>query len=452
MTAKNRQPIFARQSNKRFFRGIQQRRSIRKRSLRQHPFHPFFRAAAIVQSGRCLLPRQMIQPRNPRHPVRSLRRAPKHPKSRNPAIRKNIQPHMRRRAHFLQLPPKNLYAVRLQRHARQQLPPIRRAQPRNFRARPLRLTNLDRTTIRKISLKMRRVHFYVLNRTRHSQFHNRPIMSRPPPPLRFPPVAHTLAAPRHQHIKRLAVKLIAGHNHPPAIFHRRQIQFALGDSPRARYHFTVQPQTRHSSIRINLETHVRKTPRMHHHRRIYRVALQSCLRQNLFPMRRRRPQLFLFVPVRRRTTQIATLQRKTRRIISREETRIHHYPPQNSRQPQPHDAPIASRSPPPPRLPSVHPLSPVGILPCDENRLPALQQIFLRRKKFVVGLDHAAAQPLRRQIHELRELTHAAPRRSTCPTGPADNSPRSNIFRPRKNVASRRPASSRPAYGVTLCR
>src|SRR5580658_8425978 len=445
MTAKNRQPIFARQSNKRFFRGIQQRRSIRKRSLRQHPFHPFFRAAAIVQSGRCLLPRQMIQPRNPRHPVRSLRRAPKHPKSRNPAIRKNIQPHMRRRAHFLQLPPKNLYTVRLQRHARQQLPPIRRAQPRNFRARPLRLTNLDRTTIRKISLKMRRVHFHVLNRTRHSQFHNRPIMSRPPPPLRFPPVAHTLAAPRHQHIKRLAVKLIAGHNHPPAIFHRRQIQFALGDSPRARHHYTVQPQTRHSSIRINLETHVRKTPRMRHHRRIYRIALQSCLRQDLLPMRRRSSQPFLFVPVGRGLTQSASFQRKTRRIISREKTRVHDRSAQNSRQSQSHDAPIASRSPPPPGLPSVHPLSPVVIFPHNKDRLLGLQQIFLRSEKFVIGQHHAAAQPLRRQIRELREPTHAAPRCSTCPTGPAENSPRSNSFRPRKNVASTRPASSRPA-------
>ena len=180
--------------------------------------------------------------------------------------------------------------------------------------------------------------------------------------------------------------------------------------------------------------------------------LQRSLRQNLFPTRQSRRQLFLLVAIWRRSAQIASFQRKPRRIISGEEARVHHHAAHNSRQSQPHDAPIVSRGPPPPRLPPVHPLSAVCVFPFDKNRLGVLQQIFLGREKFVVGHHYAAAQPLRRQIHEFRELTHAAPRCSTCPTGPAENSPRSNIFRPRKNVASTRPESSLPAYGVTLCR
>src|SRR5580704_19745813 len=162
-------------------------------------------------------------------------------------------------------------------------------------------------------------------------------------------------------------------------------------------------------------------------------------------MRRRSGQLFLFVPVRSRSTQIASLQRKPRRIIARKKARVHYRPAQNSRQPQPHDAPIRSRSPSPPRFPAVHPLSLGGVFPLEKNRLRALQQIFLGREKFVVRHQHAAAQPLRGQIHELRELIHTEPRCSRCPTGPAENSPRSKIFRPRRNVVSTRPKSSRPA-------
>jgi len=91
------------------------------------------------------------------------------PRAQKPESAKSRHPdrysaHMSRRSHVMQLTAKSMTAIRLQRHTRQQLPPIRRAQPRNFRARSFRLASLDRTAIRKIPLKMRRVHFHALNR------------------------------------------------------------------------------------------------------------------------------------------------------------------------------------------------------------------------------------------------------------------------------------------------
>src|ERR1700733_5316807 len=445
VAAKYRQPIIPPERLESLLRGIPQSGTVSERPVRQHALHPFFRAATIKQRAGKLLSRQVIQPRNSCQPVRSLRCASKYPKPRDPAVGINIQPHVRRRAHVVQLPAKSMTAIWLQRHAGQQLSPARLVPPRSFRPSSCRLANLDRTAVRKIPLKMRRVHFHAPNRPRHSQLHDRPIVSRPAPAPRFPPVAHDFAAPRHQHIQRLAVESIARRNPPPAIFNRRQIHLALGDSRRVRHHLTIQTQARHAAIGINPEAHVRITPRVLHHHWIYRIAFQHSLRQNLFPMRRRGRQLFLFVPVRRRSSQIASLQRNPHWIISGEKTRVHDRPAQNSRQAQAHNAPIVSWSPSPPRFPAVHPLSLVGVFALDKNRLRLLQQIFLGREKFVVCLHHAAAQPFRRQIHELRELVHTAPRCSACPTGPAENSPRSNIFRPRKNVVSTRPKSSRPA-------
>src|SRR2546423_1364361 len=104
---------------------------------------------------------------------------------------------------------------------------------------------------------------------------------------------------------------------------------------------------------------------------------------------------------------------------------------------------VVGRPAAPPRLPSVHPLAAVGVLPFDEDAAPRLQQVGLGREEFVARLEGAPAQPRGGEVDQ---------RRSHWPTGGEGKRPFSYTRTPRTNVSRTTPHSVCPAYGVTGCR
>ena len=125
---------------------------------------------------------------------------------------------------------------------------------------------------------------------------------------------------------------------------------------------------------------------------ILRITLQRGLREKLGPPRFCCLQPLALACVRRRTAQIAGLERKLFRIVSLEETRVHHDAANDSRHTESDDAPVVAGSAAAPSLPSVHPFAARGVFVLDKNRGRWLKQILFRREKFVVGQEHTAAQ------------------------------------------------------------
>src|SRR5271165_585846 len=156
-------------------------------------------------------------------------------------------------------------------------------------------------------------------------------------------------------------------------------------------------------------------------------------------------QTLQFAFVRLAPAEVATLQRKSFRIIAGEKAGVHRNAVDHARQAEPHDAPIMPGSASPPRFPAVHPFSTGGVFSLDKDRLRFPQQIFLGRKEIVVGGEHAPAETFGGEVGELCKILHRWPRSSTCPVGVAQNSPRSKIFTPRRKVASTIPIRLCPA-------
>src|SRR5713101_3572087 len=104
-------------------------------------------------------------------------------------------------------------------------------------------------------------------------------------------------------------------------------------------------------------------------------------------------------------------------MIPFEVTGIHSNAAKNPRQAEPDYAPVETRRPPPPRLPAVHPLSGVGVLAFDEDRLAGLEEVFLRGEELVVGENHGAAQPLGCKINQINKFHHNVSRETIAPRG-----------------------------------
>src|SRR6185295_1605350 len=92
------------------------------------------------------------------------------------------------------------------------------------------------------------------------------------------------------------------------------------------------------------------------------------------------------------------------RIIAAEETGIDYHTANNPGQAETNDAPVKARRAPPPRLPTVHPFSQIGIFAFDKDRSGGLEQIFFGRKKIIVGEKHGAAKFFCSEINQFSEF------------------------------------------------
>ena len=104
---------------------------------------------------------------------------------------------------------------------------------------------------------------------------------------------------------------------------------------------------------------------------------------------------------------------------------IHDHAVNDAGKAQFHDAPVVARRSAAPRFPAVHPLADVGVFVRDPDGSRSLQQIFLRRKKFIIGGEHAPAQPLGGKIDVFGEIHQRSPRRKSAPRGVPRKRPRS---------------------------
>src|SRR5260221_9397668 len=98
--------------------------------------------------------------------------------------------------------------------------------------------------------------------------------------------------------------------------------------------------------------------------RIERVTPKLCLRQDL--CLRHRLSHYLFG--RRQAVDRASVKRTLLGIVAFEMTGVDHYAANHPRQAQTNDAPVKSRCAAPARLPTVHPLSEIGVFAFDEDR------------------------------------------------------------------------------------
>src|SRR5713226_7047188 len=112
-------------------------------------------------------------------------------------------------------------------------------------------------------------------------------------------------------------------------------------------------------------------------------------------------------------------------MIPFEVTGIHDTAAKNPPQAEPDYAPVEARCPAPPRLPAVHPLSGVGVLAFDEDRLAGLEEVFLRGEELVVGENYGAAQPIGCKINQINKFRHNVSRETIAPAGAGGNQPRS---------------------------
>src|SRR5882724_4643000 len=92
------------------------------------------------------------------------------------------------------------------------------------------------------------------------------------------------------------------------------------------------------------------------------------------------------------------------RIIAAEKTGIYHDAANYSWRSKTDDAPIVAGRASPARLPTIHPLSQVGVLPFDEDRRAGLEKIFFGREKLIVGNEHGAAESFRCEINQLSKV------------------------------------------------
>src|SRR5215207_8705163 len=91
-------------------------------------------------------------------------------------------------------------------------------------------------------------------------------------------------------------------------------------------------------------------------------------------------------------------------IVATEEAGIDYDAANDSRQAKTNDAPVEARRATAATFPAVHPLAAIRVLALDEDRCARLEQVLLGRKKVVIGHEHRATQPLRRQIDQFSEI------------------------------------------------
>src|SRR5438034_4371018 len=92
------------------------------------------------------------------------------------------------------------------------------------------------------------------------------------------------------------------------------------------------------------------------------------------------------------------------RVVSFEVTGINHHSAYDSRQAQPDDAPIESRTSPASSFPTVHPLAEIGIFSLDEDGRPLLQEILFGRKELIICSQDRATQTLCGKIDQVSKV------------------------------------------------
>src|SRR6266496_2059681 len=142
------------------------------------------------------------------------------------AVGKDAQTRVRRLACRQQILIEAVECMRLERRARQELPPCaafgHETLDRLFR----NVCHVDRTAPRSVALEVCRVHFGAANGARASQAQDCPIMTRPPPTPGFPAIAHVAAAARQDQVVAGPEEHVARRENEPAVLDRREIHFA----------------------------------------------------------------------------------------------------------------------------------------------------------------------------------------------------------------------------------
>ncbi len=145
--------------------------------------------------------------------------------------------------------------------------------------------------------------------------------------------------------------------------------------------------------------------------------------------------------------QVAGLERGPLRLVADEEARVDVDRADPAAQAEREHAPVVPRSPPPPRLPAVHPLAAARVLAGDEDGRLRLDEAASRREELVVGVERAPAHARGDEVGKLG-VVHRRPvhseAESSAPRGEPSKPPAENTRRPRSQVCRTTPWSRRP--------
>ncbi len=96
----------------------------------------------------------------------------------------------------------------------------------------------------------------------------------------------------------------------------------------------------------------------------------------------------------------ARIDRAGRREVAAEERRVDDDPAHDAGDAETNDAEVVTGDATAPRLPPVHPLAAIGVLPLAPDRLRRFEQVLLRREELVVRVEDRAAETLLGEIDE----------------------------------------------------
>src|SRR6476659_6484695 len=188
--------------------------------------------------------RSAFRVRSGRGPDRSKEAEPRHP-----AVRIDVQARVRggwRRPQILE----SVDGVGAERRRGQDfLPPALRRQ------RITGLQHLERATPRRVSLEIARVHFDAADDPGKAEAQDRPVVTGPASPLRFPAVVHPERRAGKNEVVPLAEEHVARAENESAVLQGREVDLLAGHRG-LRGNETVHAEPRDAAVRIDVELDV----------------------------------------------------------------------------------------------------------------------------------------------------------------------------------------------------
>jgi hypothetical protein len=195
---------------------------------------------------------------------------------------------------------------------------------------------------------------------------------------------------------------VATREYERAVFSSREIDLAAGafELVPVRGDFAVNAKARDAAVGIDLETKVCDAFFVVDWKRIFAVAGEWHLREQWYPLDVFAGQFC----VSWEAGESGAFEGAVFRVVATEVAGVDDDAAHDSWEAETNDAPIEARGAASTTLPAVHPLAAIRVLAFDKDGRARLQQVLFGREEVVVGDEHRATQPLRRQIYQFSKI------------------------------------------------
>ena len=273
------------------------------------------------------------------------------------------------------------------------------------RARRTGIGALEHAAAGRVPFEVVGIELHALDRCAACEAHDRPLVSRSAAALRLPAVAHVGGPAGLDEVLPVAVPHVTALGHESAVLHGCEVHdLARRQHGGIRDHVAVHAQSRDASVRMDRQAQVRDAlGRGRDRKAVLRVAREHRAREQRRPRNRAVEQRV------QRGHAVHGCGIHTRGLgkIAREEARIDGEAANAAGRPQANDRPVLARCPAPPRLPSIHPLTALGVRALAPLGTGGLEQPLLRREELIVSGEHSAAESLGGEVDQVGESRRA---------------------------------------------